>query len=100
MNFFAQRRSPSRFVYQYPLYQSGYTNEKIITEFLKDLIHHKPCLIIDTKDNSTPLYNFPVSSDEIQAGIVYLQSHYPIKEHINSWTVYQYVDSKDDDGTP
>ncbi len=47
-NFVSERRAPTRFVYQYPLYWHGYQNEKMIKEFLNDITMNKPMLIIDT----------------------------------------------------
>jgi len=91
-NFFSQRRSPSRFVYQYPLYMIGYSNEKIINEFIQDIIRHKPKFIIDTKNKRCPIFNFPIESHKIDAGIANIKSHYRIKEDIRSWTVYEYID--------
>ncbi len=41
-NYYAERRSPTRFVYQYPLYIQGYTNEQMIIEFLDSVIRNRP----------------------------------------------------------
>jgi hypothetical protein len=109
MNFFSRRSSPSRFVYQYPLYSTGYTNEKIINEFIQDIVKHKPHFIIDTKNPQCPFFNFPIKSEKIQAGIMNIKSHYRLKENIDLWTgfdsipqnltispctVYEYVNTK------
>ncbi len=47
-NFASGKRSPTRFVYQYPLYASGYQRDALVTEFLNDLRMRCPALIIDT----------------------------------------------------
>lgn len=89
-NYFSHRRSPSRFVYQYPLYQAGYVDEKMIEEFLGDIVQKHPRLIIDTHNPTTPIYNFPIHSQAIDARIGYLQSHYQKVKVIDFWTIYKY----------
>ena len=90
INFSAQRRSPTRFVYQYPIYQGGYVDGKMIQEFLADIIKNRPNLIIDTKNPQTPIFDFPIHTLTINTAIAYLQSHYHIVRNIGSWTVYEY----------
>jgi hypothetical protein len=90
-NFFAQRKSPSRFVYQYPLYEKGYVDEQMIEEYLGDIINNPPRLIIDTKNSLTPMYDFPVHSQAINKSIAYLQSHYRILRNLGDWIVYEYL---------
>ncbi len=91
VNFFSHRRSPSRFVYQYPLYTNGYTNEQLIIEFLDDVIDNKPKLLIDTHNPGTPLYNFPLQTSLIEHKVAYLQCHYHVVEEFQRWTVYEYT---------
>jgi hypothetical protein len=91
INYSSRRLSPSRFVYQFPLYEMGYTNEKIIEEFLEDIVKNKPSLIIDTKNPKTPLYAFGISSPRIENAITLLRSNYKVKEQLGPWTVYEYV---------
>lgn len=91
INYFSNRKSPTRFVYQYPLYTQGYTNEPMITEFLDDLIRQHPELLIDTHNPRTPLYEFPIQTPIIQQKIAYLQCQYRIVGEIQGWTVYKYT---------
>jgi hypothetical protein len=92
VNFFAGRKCPSRFVYQYPLYTSGYANEGVILEFLDGIIRERPRLIIDTRNRRTPIYSFPVQSDAIREKVGYLQAHYrPVGETGEGWVVYEYM---------
>jgi len=91
VNYFTERRSPTRFVYQYPLQRDGYVNESLVVEFLDDVIQNRPKLIIDT-DSSIPMYEFPVRSDTIDEKTAYLLSHYCVVRRIDSWTVYEYTD--------
>lgn len=91
INYFSHRQSPTRFVYQYPLYTQGYADEQMIIEFLDDLIYKRPRWIIDTHNPITPLYEFPVQSYAIQQKIAYLRCHYHIVSEIQNWTVYEYT---------
>lgn len=91
INYATQRRSPSRYVYQYPLYQAGYTDQKIVEEFLGDIVRNKPRLIIDTKNPETLIYDFGIASPKIEADLQFLQSNYQIEEELGPWTVYEYV---------
>ena len=91
VNYFSYRKSPSRFVYQYPLYTKGYTSEHLIVEFLDDLIANKPRLLIDTRNPRTPLYNFPIQTPLVKQKVAYLRCHYRMVEEIQSWIVYEYT---------
>lgn len=91
INYFSNRKSPTRFVYQYPLYTQGYTNELMIIEFLDDLIHKHPKLLIDTHNPRTPLYEFPIQTPLIQQKTAYLQCHYRSVGEIQGWTIYEYT---------
>ena len=90
-NYLTQRRSPTRFVYQFPLYQQRYTNEQMIAEFLEEVIRNHPSLIIDTKNVLTPMYRFMIQTPAINTDIAYIQSHYRFQENIGSWSIYTFV---------
>lgn len=98
INFFTQRVSPSRFVYQYPLYTKGHVTEEMVVEFLDDLIRHPPRLIIDTHNPLTPLYKFPIRTPAIKRRLAFLRTHYcevrnffPVDvQWAQNWTVYEY----------
>ena len=90
INFYTKRHSPSRYVYQYPLYQVNYANEKMILEFLNDIIKNRPKLIIDTRNQKTPMFEFPIETESIQMAINDIQAHYPKVDNLNTWRVYQY----------
>ncbi|GAP09395.1 4-amino-4-deoxy-L-arabinose transferase [Bellilinea caldifistulae] len=93
INFYSGRRSPSRFVYQYPLYNQGYVTEEMIVGFLDEIIKENPRLIIDTHNSYTPLYKFPIQTNAIQQRIDYLKCQYHLSDKIplGSWTVYEYM---------
>ena len=89
VNFFAQRRSPTRYVYQFPLYNTGYTSEERIIEFLDDIIENQPNLIIDTKSEVMPIFTFPLTSSQIENKIDRIKSIYYIVDEIDSWEIYR-----------
>jgi 4-amino-4-deoxy-L-arabinose transferase-like glycosyltransferase len=92
INYFAQRKSPSRFVYQYPLYTEGYVDEKIIIEFLDDIISKCPQIIVDTHNSQTPIYDFPIETPTIKLKKTQIQSRYHITNTIRNWTIYELLD--------
>ncbi len=51
INFVTNRRSPTKFVYQYPIYTVGYQSNEIIVEFLEDIEKNKPKIIVDASSN-------------------------------------------------
>lgn len=91
VNFLSRRNPPGRFIYQYPLYTPGYTDEALIVEFLDSLLQSPPRLIIDTKNPLTPFYAFPVDSPRIAEKIATLRSYYRPAGDLQGWTVYQYA---------
>jgi len=90
INYVTQRRSPSRFVYQFPLYQAGYADQKIIEEFLGDIIQHQPPIIIDTQNSDMPIFDFGITSPEISNDLQFLQSNYKEVNKFGPWVVYEY----------
>ncbi len=92
VNFFTERKSPSRFVYQYPLYTRRYADEANILEFLDDIIQYRPRLIVDTANELTPFFDFPVQTENIKEKIEYIRSHYQRERNLDNWTVYQYTE--------
>ena len=94
VNFAAQRRSPTRFVYQYPLYTEGYADERIIEAFLAEIVNNKPRLIIDTRNPLTPLYSFGITTPQIEDSINYLRNHYQFREGFKTWIIYEYVEGE------
>ncbi len=95
INYLSGRLSPTRFVYQYPLYTKGYVNEELILEFLDDLIRERPRLIIDTRNPKTPMYNFPVWTEKINRKVDFLQCQYRLSDEVEElrWVIYEYADN-------
>ena len=89
VNFFSQRKSPTRYVYQLPLYTTGYTSEERILEFLDDIIENQPRLIIDTKSEQMPIFQFPIATEQIDNKINFISSSYSIIDEIDGWQIYQ-----------
>jgi hypothetical protein len=89
INYFSERSSPTRFVYQSPLQQEGYVDEAMIDEFLDDVIQNQPRLVIDTGTRD-PLFSFPLTSDSIEEKSSYLLSRYCIVEQIDDWKIHEY----------
>ncbi len=95
LNYVLRHLSPTRFVYQYPLYMKGYANEEMILEFLDGLIRERPRLIIDTHNPQTPMYKFPVWTEKIGQRVNFLKCHYRASEEIEelNWTFYEYAEN-------
>jgi hypothetical protein len=93
-NFYSYRKSPTRFVYQYPLYLKSYADEKLVLEFLEGIIQNRPSLIIDTVNPDTPIYDFPIQTEKIREYVDYLRSHYRIVDNIEGWYIYGYFESE------
>jgi hypothetical protein len=84
-NFLIDRKSPTRYIYQLPLFTNGYTNNKLIGEFFDDIIKNKPTLIIDTYTPWMP----PINSTK-RTSWVSSDSHYsPPKDMDN---IFKYFD--------
>ncbi len=88
INFLSQRMSPTRFVYQNPIYNQEYVNEQMIVEFLNDIIQNNPKFIIAKESMS--LYEFPINSYDIQKRVTFLRCHYEIVHTIDNWSIYEY----------
>ena len=90
INFQTKRQSPSRYVYQFPLYKVNFVKEKSVLEFLNDIIQNRPVLIINTNNNTTPIFDFPVQTESIQKAVNTIQAHYHQVDNLDGWMVYQY----------
>jgi hypothetical protein len=92
INYYSQRKSPSRFVYQAPLQQENYVDEAMINEFLDDVMQNRPKLIIEA-DKKNPLFSFPLTSDSIEGKVASLKAMYCAVRKIDSWQVYEYAEN-------
>ena len=103
VNFAAQRRSPSRFAYQYALLTSGYTGGPLIRDFLREIATGRPALIIDASpsDRITPPIDFEARKRwrpnlvyrlpaELDTFFQYVGTHYQLAGSLgpDGWQVY------------
>jgi hypothetical protein len=93
INYFSQRKSPTRFVYQYPLYEEGYVSEAIILEFLTDIIDSQNTLILSPGNSSSLVFNFPIQTEAIDELIEKLQTQYQAVDNINGLTIFRRIEN-------
>ena len=93
INYFSQRKSPTRFVYQYPLYEEGYVSEAMILEFLTDIIDSQNALILSPGNSSSLGFNFPIQTEAIDEQIKRLQSQYQAIDNINGLTIFRRIEN-------
>ena len=91
INFYTDRSSPSRYVYQYPLVQENYVTEEMILDFLSEIERNKPELIIDSARADMPFLRFPIESERIDEQINKIYAQYKEAAIINGWWVIQLV---------
>jgi 4-amino-4-deoxy-L-arabinose transferase-like glycosyltransferase len=91
-NFAARRRSPVRFVYQYPLYRSDYANKENVTEFLTDLEQNPPRLIITIPGDSLSDIRFGFSDHQIGGQMQRVKSRYSEPIMFGNWLIYTRID--------
>jgi hypothetical protein len=90
-NFVARRASPTRFVYQYPLY-NGYGGKVYLSEFLNDILVNKPRLIVLAKNDKLSDFRFPRRDNQIGGLMEQVKSLYPPTAEIGGqWQVYTYI---------
>lgn len=103
INFLSNRRAPTRFFEQYPLYTPGYQNPKMIEEFSHDIQFNKPSLIIDTSAGNTIVPPLDAVARkawldrrtdalllEMEHIFQYISSHYEVIGMIGEWPIYGY----------
>lgn len=88
INFHSQRSSPTRFVYQYPLYKDGYTSLELVEEIMEDIVQNKPRLIIDTPTEGMPYLSFELDSPRINELSEVILAQYLKIDSIGDWDVY------------
>lgn len=91
-NFAARRRSPTRFVYQYPLYRSDYANKDNVTEFLTDLEQHPPRLVIMASNESFSDIRFGFRDHQIGGQMQRVKSRYHEPVALGNWLIYARID--------
>ena len=114
-NFVTKMKSPTRYFHQLPFYVCAYRTDKMIEEFLDDIIQKKP-LIVDMSPN-TP-FVLPLDKNErkkwkyveftdkknesctmspkMEEVLEYIDSRYKLVDtiEVNKWRIYQFDDDK------
>lgn len=102
INFLANRTAPTRYAHQKALFRAGYASRTLSDEFLRDLQNHPPALIINTRQNTFPVFsggpNGPCRPlqqpipDGMNAVYDYICGHYRLETVLTSeaWEVYRY----------
>lgn len=90
LNFLTERRSPTKYVYQYPLYRRGFVQSDDVARLLHDLQDCPPVWIVDTKNPITPFLDFPLEASETAALREWILLHYSRIQDINGWTFYRW----------
>lgn len=91
LNFHSQRRSPSRFVYQIPLFFVDYAGEKMLVEFLSGVVEKKPKLIVATIKNGNIVSGFGGNKSERAEEIGNLiHAMYIEARRVDNWVIYRY----------
>jgi len=105
VNFLAQRKSPTRYFYQYPLITKNYSNEALVKRFMIDLKQNQPAMIVDTGDTlfpplerdermrwSLPRHAMAIGYDlpprSIEQFYVFVERHYYLASNIQGWKIY------------
>ncbi len=102
INFLAERGSPTRYVYQYPLFMRGYSNPARANEFLADIQRRPPVLIVGIKDvdqNEIPPLSalldqtgpFPESNLPVEMGAIfdYINQNYCVQTDLKDAVIYR-----------
>lgn len=88
MNYMAQRESPSKYEYQIPLYQTGFSTTNMVDDFLRDILQNQPLLLIKAGNSSSLQMSFPYESNEINEKIILIQSRYHYLESVGDWSIF------------
>lgn len=87
-NFAARRASPSRFVYQTPLY--NVSNRDNVLEFLRDIQSKKPRLIILRSNDKLSDFRFAFRDNQVGGMMDQVKSMYQGPIAIEDWLIYTY----------
>lgn len=64
LNFLSERKAPTKYFYQLPLYSVGVDSDKMIREFFADIKKNKPAIIVDTKKKGSMYGEIPTIADD------------------------------------
>lgn len=99
--FLTKRKSATKYIYQYPLFTKGYTNNVLILDYYHEIVENQPKYIIEIKQavffiepysthtkvwhSIWPTYQ---TSSLMQQIYKYIDTHYIIKEKNPNWKIY------------
>jgi 4-amino-4-deoxy-L-arabinose transferase-like glycosyltransferase len=107
VNYLSDRLSPTRYIYQLPLYNSAYSTVEMVNEFYRDIAENEPVLIIDASED---IWDVPghlaltavepsgapgpaeaASASRLDDVVSYISAHYcPVTEiGVAKWPVYR-----------
>jgi len=87
-NFAARRASPTRFVYQTPLYNEK--NMGTVTEFLQGILTNKPRLIVLRSDDKLSDFRFGYRDNQIGGLMDQVKGLYEKSVIVGDWVVFNY----------
>ncbi len=95
ISFITGRKSPSTFIYQYPLWKKTYVSEEMARTFLEEIRAKKPLILDSSSDNPRALGILSDGWQEIpqmQGVIAYIRENYRLVKTVGpgEWTVWQY----------
>jgi hypothetical protein len=85
-NFAARRASPSRFVYQTPLYNQK--DKAQVTEFLQGILSNKPRLIVMNSNDKLSDFRFAYRDNQIGALMDQIKGLYGKTARLGNWQIY------------
>ena len=103
INFTTRRKSPTKYVYQYPLFSTKYSSAARYEVFLKEIKQNKPLLIIDNISDSDGVVNiecndrnnielFIETLDGLEETLDYVCSNYQLHDKVSEkWFVYKHA---------
>lgn len=86
-NFTTQRASPTRFVYQYPLYK-GFGGQGYVTQFLTEILENRPRLIVLKVGDKLSDFRFGYRDNQVGALMDQIKARYTPTLEIGDWQVF------------
>lgn len=91
VNFFARRASPTRYVYQYPLYYKDYAGVDMLAQFFQDILDNKPKFIVVTTGGAIIQRSFSENRTDTTDEMANLvRSMYTKKVRMGEWVILEY----------
>jgi hypothetical protein len=87
-NFITRRASPSRFVYQTPLY--NIRDQDNVMEFLNDVLANRPRLIIMPVGDRLSDFRFAYRDNQVGALMDRIKSLYSPAVEMDKWVIYAF----------